>query len=1019
MKPIILRMKNIGPYLDEKIDFSKLGNMFLIKGDTGSGKTFIFDAITFALYGEVTGNRKTHEKYLKSRYAAEDEDSFVEFEFEANGKKYFVLRTVPFEYTNRNGKVSKKTMEVSFAEIKNEKKEDFFGKNSEINEKIKKIIGLEAKEFTQIILLPQGKFAEFLHKNSSERAESLKTLFPVDFYTQITEQISEKYKKESENQNNLQSRIQAIESERDFSNAEVTIQKQEEEILKLKENEEKIQKELTELASKKADLNHNLEDAKEFEENKKQLEKLKLQEDYFKNLEKKIQNAQKALCLKEFINSAENEKENKILAEKKLEIAKNENLEAEKKFEDLNLKKDEMKNLSEKNKNDDVELRVLNQKIEDAKDLPELKERKIYLETQNQNVEVTIKQIQNRIKEEKENLNEIGSKIASDSTCNDEKSEKSELEILNEINENLKILRENQNNLKIEKDDCKKRDKLIAEKSKVQKDLKEFCSKLESEKEKFERTKATIDELEKKEKEQNLQNTAYSISLLLKENSVCPVCGSKNHPFPAKKPEGLLDFSEQIKTFGGNLETLQNAISEFQNKISALKQKIENFETQFLEIKTQKSEAEIDEKINKNQLKIDEFEENQKQIQKTSENIKKFENQLDDEKNKKSQIEKEFSEIKAKCETLEKSLGEDFEIVIQKRDDLKVELEKNVKIFEEWENSFKNAETQKEKSKSKLEECKKNAEFSAEKCDKAKKKLLSEVGKSVFKNVEEAKSAFMENEEIENTTKRCNDFKSNLRSAEDFVQNGKKKNLKTVVEIQAELENCEKLEEEQNLKNQENKKIFDEKNRENATYKDKFENLKKLKNQFETLENEIKPLKLLSSDLEGKNPQKLKFENWALGMYFEQVVNFASERFFDISGGRFSFELKEEKADRNKLSGLELKVFDSHSGKYSDPAELSGGETFEASISLALALTDVVQNSSGGIGLDSLFIDEGFGTLDAETLEKAMSVLSGLSENKMIGLISHVSEMEDFPDIKSCIKVNKTNQASTIEIADA
>lgn len=151
-------------------------------------------------------------------------------------------------------------------------------------------------------------------------------------------------------------------------------------------------------------------------------------------------------------------------------------------------------------------------------------------------------------------------------------------------------------------------------------------------------------------------------------------------------------------------------------------------------------------------------------------------------------------------------------------------------------------------------------------------------------------------------------------------------------------------------------------------------------------------------------------------MYFEQVVSFASKRFFDISGGRFSFELKDEKAFGRAMSGLDLKVFDSHSGKYSDPAELSGGETFEASISLALALTDVVQNSSGGIQLDSLFIDEGFGTLDPETLEKAMSVLTELSETKMIGMISHVSEMEDFPDIKSVLKVNKTGRGSTVSV---
>ena len=143
MKPLKLHMKNIGPYRDETIDFTKLDNMFLIKGDTGAGKTFIFDSMTFAPYGQLRGNRKGHESDLKSRYAEENDDSFVEFTFEIggkanNGKTYKINRTVPFSITNRNGKVTKKISEASLQE-QNQGSGNFSaipGKLTEINEKI-------------------------------------------------------------------------------------------------------------------------------------------------------------------------------------------------------------------------------------------------------------------------------------------------------------------------------------------------------------------------------------------------------------------------------------------------------------------------------------------------------------------------------------------------------------------------------------------------------------------------------------------------------------------------------------------------------------------------------------------------------------------------------------------------------------------------------------------------------------------------------------------------------------------
>lgn len=999
MKPVKLHMKNIGPYLDETVDFSKLDNMFLIKGDTGSGKTFIFDAITYALYGKLCGNRANHENDFKSRYAKETDDSFVEFIFEASGKKYFIHRTVPFYYKNRNGKETKKTKEVSFSEIKNDKKEDFFGKLEEIDKKIQQIIGLNDKEFAQIILLPQGKFAEFLHKNSKDRAETLKTLFPVEFYTNITERIKKKCDDANYKLNLLEEQIKSTKSEFDFSNAKEFIKKNEDEILDLQKKEKDFQKKITEIATSMANLNHNLKEACEFEENQKKFVELQSQKEEFNLLNEKIERAEKSLHLKEFITTKENAEENKKLTLEKFENAKIERENNQKNFDNLELKKTEMKKLEEKNQQDSGAFQVLNKKIEDAKDLPDLlkkeKDFAINIEENKQKQKV----LNDKLEQENKNL-----------------ENKEILEITNEVNENLKNLTENKNLLEDEIKNCKKRDKILKEKSENENELQQKNEELKIEEEKLNRTEKTIEELEKKSEEQKLKNQAYSVSVLLKPNFPCPVCGSKNHPSPIEKPSGILDYTEQIKTNKANLESIQKLILNFQKEISSLTQKNQNFEEILKEIKTQRKIENLEVELKNLSEKIINLENKQKYIKICAENISKYKTNLEEIKEKSAEQEKEYLSVKTKRQTLEENLGETLESALKKQDDLKNELSENTKKYENWENDYNSTKTALEKSKTKFEECQKSLEDAENKFLIAEKNLFKKIEQSDFKDEIEVKNAFLETEEIENSRKSYNEYKTNLKSLGDVVKIGKDKNLKSSKEISLELENEKNHEVETAQKMEEVRNLLDAKKNENAKFKNNFEKFEKIKQKYDELEKEIAPLQLLNNDLSGKNPQKMKFETWALGMYFEQVVNFASQRFFEISDGRFSFELKNEKSSGNSQSGLDLRVFDSHSGKYSDPAELSGGETFEASISLALALTDVVQNSSGGIQLDSLFIDEGFGTLDPETLEKAMLVLSELGETKMIGMISHVSEMEEFPDIKSCIKVNKTNQNSTIEI---
>ena len=194
MKPLHLRLCNIGPYADESLDFSELGDMFLISGKTGSGKTTIFDALTYALYGKPSGARGAENVRIRSDFAPENEKAFIEFTFLLNGRRLRVNREVIEKKFGENGKPKNQKKDVSLEEFDEERGEWIFfsGNQTEINVRIERQIGLSREEFAQIVLLPQGEFAKFLNEKSIDRQKTLAKLFPVEYFTNIVRAIKEK-----------------------------------------------------------------------------------------------------------------------------------------------------------------------------------------------------------------------------------------------------------------------------------------------------------------------------------------------------------------------------------------------------------------------------------------------------------------------------------------------------------------------------------------------------------------------------------------------------------------------------------------------------------------------------------------------------------------------------------------------------------------------------------------------------------------------------------------------------------
>ena len=180
---------------------------------------------------------------------------------------------------------------------------------------------------------------------------------------------------------------------------------------------------------------------------------------------------------------------------------------------------------------------------------------------------------------------------------------------------------------------------------------------------------------------------------------------------------------------------------------------------------------------------------------------------------------------------------------------------------------------------------------------------------------------------------------------------------------------------------------------------------------------EFDVIKVLSDTANGSltGKQKITFENYVQSYLMEKVLDEANKRFIKMTDSRYELKRKEIEIKKTGRSGLDFSIFDSYTGKERDVSSLSGGEKFKASLALALGLSDVISNNKGGIKIESLFIDEGFGSLDSESLNQALNILYDLSGNhKLIGVISHVSELKTRIDNK--ILVKKTNAGSDIEI---
>ena len=895
MKPINLKISAFGPYKDEvNIDFTKLGEngIFLITGDTGAGKTSIFDAISFAIFGEVSGSNRPIQT-LRSDFADINIDTYVELEFVHKNRKYKILRNPSYEKPKKKGEgFTKKSADASL-----EYDDVVVSGIKNVDIKIEEILGINAKQFKQISMLAQGEFLKILFAESKERTEIFRKIFDTNIYNSIARKVKEKLKINEDELKELKNSFIT-------NTANILWEKEKYINLDSKINEIDIDNVLKELEQ-------------ELEENKEENT----------NIEEEI---------------TKQEKEIKVIEEN---ISKQ---------EELNLKIENYKQLLTKQneyKKQEEEIEKLKNKI-----------------AQNQKIREIIKPKADKVNNEKEiikklekDLDTIKRNIQIGNAK--EKEHEKKVEIVNKIGEKYK---EYNNYLEIKKE--------LLEKANIIKNI-----------ENLEITKNNyLKEYEQLEKEYKIINNEYLekeseffkeqvgiIAEKLEENKPCPVCGSITHPNIAKKSASVLS-KEELEKIKENLEIKQN------NKL-----------------KKQEECIKVNSQIN---ILIQE-------IGKESDN--KLE--LESAKNK---LKEEFNINKEKLISIEQTILKEYKSILNKDLDItKFEYDKFKDSIIDLINLEKNELV---KSKTLQEEKMNQLQESNLRLDKYTKEYFNELLKLRFKNEEEYNKILLTNIEIENIQKNIEDFTRNVAinntKISDLEKEAKGKSTKDL-KIQKE-----KLMAYKNIlieKRKEYVKVKGKLDNNMRIYKLLLENAKELKQKIKDFIIYDELSRTANGTLAGK--KRIEFEQYVQATYFDMVILEANKRLAKMTENRYFLIRKEEPEKISDKIGLDLEVKDNYNGKIRDVKSLSGGEAFKAALSLALGLSDVIQSYSGGIVVDTLFIDEGFGSLDTESREQAINTLSLLIDNnKLIGIISHVTELKERIDKK--IIVTKTSDGSKIEI---
>lgn len=1004
MKPIKLIINAFGPYAGTQvIDFTELGErtFFLIHGPTGSGKTTILDAICFALYGDTSGAERKGEQ-MRSGYADMAEPTEITFDFAIGSGSYRVLRYPEQERPKKRG-AGTTTMTANATLWKRTGVTDDAEEGavlatgwSKVTEVVEKLLGFKSSQFRQVVMLPQGEFRRLLTADSRERQAIMEILFQTEFYRRVEEFLKGSAKR-------LQSEIEQLSNQKAWvlQNAGAATRDELEQQYRANlEQQAEVQKAIEKCRAALKEAQARLEAGRQVQQ------KLKEKDAAEKALKELEQNA----------GEIEARRAELTRANRAAGLADAENLhmtrqrEAEKADTHLEVKK-LIKNEAESAC--ETAAKELAAEEEKGPEREAAGREVARLEALTEKVAALTaasRAVSGAEKKAKEA--ETGQKSAQDSL---EAAQKS-IEKNSAAYAAAKTTADQAAALEAA---CRAAEQVSSKRQSLEKFRRELAAARKSydlsenkQRQAEARYVAAREELAVLQEQWNKGQAAILAGGLTK-GEPCPVCGSPDHPSPAAPGAGLPSEAD--------LRARRQAVVELEAALNKARDEFNDIKTVKLtaQSRTEDLEKELGENVDIDsavlRAKAGKARELWSEARQAAETVSALEAAVKKLKEREEAAGRQLESCKKECQKANMEL-EAARAVWRERESSvpenlrdaaalsKARLEarrKRDKLAANFENAKKTADGAKQAlaaAAAAEKEAFANWQAAVKLAEDEMRSFQKRLESAGFDGLKDYQEARKTPEEIKKMESEIKGFDESLHAARDRLVRaaGATEGLAEPDLDKLALAEAEAKEEHDQLLVKEGLLQSQVKEGEKSLKK-----LQELEGQLESLEGRYLLFGRLSEVANGRNKYGLTFQRFVLGALLDDVTIAATERLKLMSRGRYHLQRTTELARRNAAGGLDLEVFDTYTGAARNVATLSGGETFLASLSLALGLADVVQSYSGGIHLDTIFVDEGFGTLDPESLDFAMRALIDLQKGgRLVGIISHVPELKERIDAR-------------------
>ena len=1062
MRPKELILHNIGPFTGEHtVNFDSLGSLFLIYGQTGAGKTTLFDAISYAFYGKPLGGRSGVMRNLRSHFADDYAISDVILTFFIGTQLYRIKRQLPY---TKEGRKLETPEEVSLECYENGSWENRSSTNKrETDASIQNLIKLSDKEFSRIVLLPQGEFAQFLRAQSSDKKETLMHLFPIKRYSDLMQEAKLRA-------DMLQQEAHTIEANLETLHTRFVYHRYESDRAELLNEIDRIRDEhggiLTALQTKNTELEQEkilAEKRKELERVTEELEACRIREEDIRNLKAKIEKAQRAAPLAVHVNQ---------LLELEAACAADERQIREKRerMEELTARMNALQERHNEITAKEQQRDSLYAVIDSLRKAAVLEQEIGAEQAEEDNLKRAAAAAQAQLQRIEAQLAAVTEKTGALAP------------VVDALDEREHAYRSLQTRLDIEKQLhemlCKQEQLATflhsyaqaADNARAQ--LAELARDCDIQTEQ-------IDRIEEEKKAAERQRAAAALAEYLEEGSPCPVCGSVHHPAPAQgMSESAFSFDERIEAAKRSAAKLQHEKEKAQTALAGAEASYTNYQKQIDERAAAAADLQLrykecsavpfpegkdaaESRIKETAQQINEavqaynasrkafaehktLEEETRRLQRERQECTQQHHSAEQRlsgvsaalQEKRRQFNQAFSQLpenlrsvqlsadteildnqgtggkaKAPDAPVGKTAPEQYEVpdaetALEQCEALLQELKLTINAYH---TDVSEATQNLERIRGELSAAETHGQERSQQRSEKTAQLEAAYIKEGFADLEDLQQAVCSEPEVAQWKTEIDTFYEQY-AAYKQAASGLEKDV-TATEPR-DLDELETAVEALRQRYDEIQARLEVLNTEKAKLEELHAQHTELTKALAVKTAEAQNWVALAKDLCGSNPRKLQFDTWILSAFLHEVTVFANKRLERMSEGRYRLAVSEEHGAGNAYRGLDLEIADAYTGKCRPSATLSGGETFMASISLALGLADSIQARAGGIRIDSMFIDEGFGSLDEKALENAVSILDEIRGNRMVGIISHVSELQS--RIPQKIEVIKTGTGSSI-----